>query len=97
MSVPYSDATEPLLEENPDRFRMFPIRYKDIWEMYKKAEASFWTGEKRRGERTLADAPTFKFTWQAVLRPRRCLTPRTGLTGAAQAPHVHSLAVAATR
>ncbi len=36
---------EPLLAENPDRFCMFPIKYPDVWEMYKKAEASFWTGE----------------------------------------------------
>jgi len=36
---------EPLLDENPNRFTMFPIQYGDIWEMYKKAEASFWTGE----------------------------------------------------
>lgn len=36
---------EPLLEDNPDRFCMFPIKYPAIWEMYKKAEASFWTGE----------------------------------------------------
>lgn len=35
---------EPLLEDNPDRFCMFPIKYQSIWEMYKKAEASFWTG-----------------------------------------------------
>lgn len=35
---------EPLLDENPDRFCMFPIKHPQIWEMYKKAEASFWTG-----------------------------------------------------
>ena len=35
----------PLLDDNPDRFCMFPIKYPQIWEMYKKAEASFWTGE----------------------------------------------------
>jgi ribonucleoside-diphosphate reductase subunit M2 len=23
---------------------MFPIQYPRVWEMYKKAEASFWTG-----------------------------------------------------
>ena len=34
---------EPLLTENPDRFCMFPIKYREVWEMYKKAEASFWT------------------------------------------------------
>ena len=36
---------EPILRENPDRFCMFPIKYRAVWEMYKKAEASFWTGE----------------------------------------------------
>ncbi len=28
------------------RFVLFPIQYTDIWEMYKKAEASFWTAEE---------------------------------------------------
>ncbi|KAM7506489.1 hypothetical protein LguiA_016942 [Lonicera macranthoides] len=37
---------EPLLEPNPDRFCMFPIQYPQIWEMYKKAEAFFWTAEE---------------------------------------------------
>ncbi|XP_044509092.1 ribonucleoside-diphosphate reductase small chain [Mangifera indica] len=37
---------EPLLASNPDRFCMFPIQYPEIWEMYKKAEASFWTAEE---------------------------------------------------
>ena len=37
-------VSEPLLDENPDRFCMFPIKYREVWEMYKKAEASFWTG-----------------------------------------------------
>lgn len=37
---------EPLLRENPRRFVMFPIVYEDIWRMYKKAEASFWTVEE---------------------------------------------------
>ncbi|KAG0456610.1 hypothetical protein HPP92_024398 [Vanilla planifolia] len=37
---------EPLLAPNPDRFCMFPIRFPQIWEMYKKAEASFWTAEE---------------------------------------------------
>ena len=29
------------------RFTMFPIKYPQVWEMYKKAEASFWTGAWR--------------------------------------------------
>ncbi|KAI3922739.1 hypothetical protein MKW98_006870 [Papaver atlanticum] len=37
---------EPILTPNPDRFCMFPIQYPQIWEMYKKAEASFWTAEE---------------------------------------------------
>lgn len=37
---------EPLLRENPNRFVLFPIQYHDIWIMYKKAEASFWTVEE---------------------------------------------------
>mmetsp|Transcript_3590 Transcript_3590/g.10332 ORF Transcript_3590/g.10332 Transcript_3590/m.10332 type:complete len:304 (-) Transcript_3590:337-1248(-) len=41
-----SEAHEPLLMENPDRFCMFPIKHQSIWEYYKKAEASFWTVEE---------------------------------------------------
>jgi len=37
---------EPLLEENPHRFVLFPIQHQRVWEMYKKAEASFWTAEE---------------------------------------------------
>ena len=40
------DANEPLLKENPNRFVIFPIQYPRLWEMYKKAEASFWTAEE---------------------------------------------------
>jgi hypothetical protein len=37
---------EPLLQENPHRFVLFPIKHNDIWRMYKTAEASFWTTEE---------------------------------------------------
>lgn len=40
------DLDEPLLAENPRRYVMFPIQYNDIWMMYKKHEASFWTAEE---------------------------------------------------
>eukprot|EP01018_Ginkgo_biloba_P018907 Gb_41675 [translate_table: standard] len=46
MSTMVTIAEEPLLAENPQRFCMFPIKYPQIWEMYKKAEASFWTAEE---------------------------------------------------
>ena len=39
-------AKEPLLEDNPNRFVIFPIQHHDIWEWYKKMEASFWTAEE---------------------------------------------------
>jgi len=38
--------TEPILEENKDRFVLFPIQHDDIWQFYKRAEASFWTAEE---------------------------------------------------
>lgn len=38
--------TEPILEENKNRFVLFPIQHDDIWQFYKKAEASFWTAEE---------------------------------------------------
>jgi ribonucleotide reductase beta subunit family protein with ferritin-like domain len=37
---------EPMLKENPNRFVLFPIQYPDIWHMYKKQMASFWTAEE---------------------------------------------------
>mmetsp|Transcript_152232 Transcript_152232/g.280590 ORF Transcript_152232/g.280590 Transcript_152232/m.280590 type:complete len:344 (+) Transcript_152232:59-1090(+) len=40
------ETKDPLLLENPRRWVMFPIEHADIWEMYKKHEASFWTAEE---------------------------------------------------
>lgn len=37
---------EPILQDNKDRFVIFPIQHDDIWQFYKKAEASFWTAEE---------------------------------------------------
>jgi ribonucleoside-diphosphate reductase beta chain len=41
-----AEETELLLRENKDRFVILPIKYPEIWEMYKKCEASFWTAEE---------------------------------------------------
>ena len=35
-----------LLSENTNRFVLFPIRHDNLWQMYKKAVASFWTVEE---------------------------------------------------
>ena len=37
---------EPMLQENMDRFVLFPIEQHEIWEMYKLHAASFWTAEE---------------------------------------------------
>lgn len=34
-----------LTRENPDRFVLFPIQHKDIWDMYDQQKASFWWPE----------------------------------------------------
>ncbi|MCB9255691.1 MAG: ribonucleotide-diphosphate reductase subunit beta [Chitinophagales bacterium] len=39
-------GTETILEENNQRFVLFPIQHNEIWKMYKQAEASFWTAEE---------------------------------------------------
>ncbi len=41
-----SDIKEELLEENPNRYVLFPIKYKEIWKKYKEALACFWTAEE---------------------------------------------------
>lgn len=40
------DEKEEILKPNPNRFVLFPLSYPKIWEMYKKAVASFWTAEE---------------------------------------------------
>ena len=39
-------AIEPILQENKDRFVLFPIVHDDIWKFYKQEEASIWTAEE---------------------------------------------------
>ena len=41
-----SQQIEPILQENPNRFVLFPIEHDDIWQFYKKSEANFWTAEE---------------------------------------------------
>ena len=37
---------EKILEENKNRFVLFPLEHHDIWEYYKKAQQVFWTAEE---------------------------------------------------
>ena len=38
--------TEPILTEDDDRFVMFPLKYDDVWSMYKKQVDCFWRAEE---------------------------------------------------
>lgn len=37
---------DPILSLTTDRFTVFPIKYPDLWALYKKAVGSFWTAEE---------------------------------------------------
>ncbi|KAI0677436.1 ribonucleotide reductase small subunit [Trametes maxima] len=53
--VDLPEDKEPLLQESKRRFVLFPIQYHEIWQMYKKAEASFWTAEEMDLSKDLHD------------------------------------------
>ena len=42
----FIDTHEIVLAENPYRFTTFPIKYDDLWQLYKRAQASFWVPEE---------------------------------------------------
>ena len=46
---------EPILVPNKNRFVIFPIQHHDIWEWYKKQQASFWTAEEIDLEQDVKD------------------------------------------
>ncbi len=39
-------ATERILQEGDNRFVLFPIKHKEIWEMYKQHVQAFWVAEE---------------------------------------------------
>jgi len=43
---PADAAVESICRRDPGRFALFPIKKKQLWEMYKKHVASFWTVEE---------------------------------------------------
>ena len=53
-----SEQIEPILKENKNRFVIFPIQHHDIWEWYKKQEASIWTAEEIDLQQDLTDWAT---------------------------------------
>jgi ribonucleotide reductase beta subunit family protein with ferritin-like domain len=55
---------EAMLTPNPRRFVLFPIEHKDIWDMYKKAEASFWKVEE-------VDLSKDRIHWEIMTKDER--------------------------
>jgi ribonucleoside-diphosphate reductase subunit M2 len=49
---------EPLLKESQRRFVLFPIQYPEIWSLYKKHQACFWTAEEMDLSRDVVDWST---------------------------------------
>lgn len=49
------ESNEPLLKDNPNRFVLFPIEDNEIWGMYKKMQAAFWTAEEIKLSEDLVD------------------------------------------
>ena len=48
-------VTEPLLIKDEARYVMFPIKYNDVWNMYKKQMDSFWRCEEINMSKDLAE------------------------------------------
>jgi ribonucleoside-diphosphate reductase beta chain len=61
-------ANEPILKEDKNRFVIFPIQHSDIWEYYKKSQASFWTAEEIDLSTDLVDWKTLKADEQYFIK-----------------------------
>lgn len=55
--MPHQSNVEPMLQDD-NRFVMFPIKYDDVWQMYKKALESFWRAEEVDLSKDLKDWTT---------------------------------------
>ena len=64
------DINEPLLNDNPNRFVLFPIQDKDIWNAYKHHESVFWTAEEVDLSNDLKD-------WDNLSKNERYFIPLT--------------------
>jgi ribonucleoside-diphosphate reductase subunit M2 len=48
-------AVDDILIPNEQRFTLFPIKYFDLWQMYKNAQESYWVAEEIKLEKDLED------------------------------------------
>lgn len=51
----FNKDSEILLKENKNRFTVFPVKYEDIWALYKTSLANFWTVEEIEFKQDLED------------------------------------------
>lgn len=54
------ESTEKILNKDEGRTSLYPILYPEVWDFYKKAEASFWTAEEIDLSSDLKDYETLK-------------------------------------
>ena len=59
-----SQVVEPLLQENPQRYVMFPIEDQEIFDMYKKQVDSFWRVEE-------VDLSKDLVSWDTLSKPEK--------------------------
>ena len=50
-----TDHLEPILIPDDDRFVVLPVKYQDLYKMYKSAVACFWTAEEVDLSKDLTD------------------------------------------
>ncbi|CDJ63702.1 hypothetical protein ENH_00049300, partial [Eimeria necatrix] len=62
------EKEEVLLKPNPRRWVVLPIVHHEVWNMYKKAEASFWTTEEIDMSADLADWATLDSNEQHFIK-----------------------------
>lgn len=55
VKVKNAEEIDEILKPNASRFTLFPIKYSNIWEMYKIAVNSFWVAEEIELEKDLDD------------------------------------------
>ena len=41
-----AESADPILAASSDRLCLFPLRYPDLWDMYKRASAAVWFSEE---------------------------------------------------
>jgi hypothetical protein len=83
-TIKLEEAHEPLLQENPNRFVLFPIKYHDVGSLYNVFDASY---DASTIVRTLTNTVPLRFgkcTRRPKLpsgQPRRLIYPRIFMTG----------------